>query len=415
MLKPLAHYILLFLFCFLLSGCRGGTSASAVADTAVDSAVFPDAELPDADVSAEAVAWADSLMADMSLEQLAGQLVMPAVFSDAGDAALHTVAAYAADLHVGGVVLLKGSVDAARTIADTLRALSPAPPFIAIDAEWGLAMRLKNTPEFPKNGSISPGAEESLLFDYGCEVARECRVAGINMVLGPVLDVLPDSALTLRSNLSAGIGNRSFGSDPQRVSLLGVAYARGVESGGVMSVAKHFPGHGAADADSHNALPVVSKSLAQLQASDLLPFRNYVGNGLSAIMVGHLKIPALGDGSLPTSVSPKVLRTLLREEMGFRGLVLTDAMNMAAADGHTGADAIMAGADMVIAPGTTRREVEALVCAVRSGAFSLNELRERVARVLFYKYFIAKDIVNATDYDSAEAKRLQRELIKIHF
>lgn len=106
---------------------------------------------------------------------------------------------------------------------------------------------------------------------------------------------------------------------------------------------------------------------------------------------------------------------MLREEMGFRGLVLTDAMNMAAADGHTGADAIMAGADMVIAPGTTRREVEALVSAVRSGAFSLDELRERVARVLFYKYFIAKDIVNETDYDSAEAKRLQRELIKIHF
>lgn len=406
MSKTLAPCILTFLFCVLLPGCGGGTSASLTSDS--DSAA-EDSEAV-ADVTADAVAWADSVMAEMSLEQLAGQLVLPAVYSDAGKASMDVVASYAADLHVGGVVLLKGSVEAARAIADTLRSLSAAPPFLAIDAEWGLAMRLKNTPEFPKNGRISPHAEETLLFDYGCEVARECRNAGINMVLGPVLDVIPDSnAVSYRRSLS-GIGNRSFGCNPERVARLGVAYARGVESGGVLSVAKHFPGHGAADADSHHSLPVVSKSLDQLQLSDLVPFREYIRNGLSCVMVGHLRVPALDREGLPASVSPQVLRSLLRDKMKFQGIVMTDAMNMAAVNGKSGADAIFAGADIVIAPESTSKELGAILNAVRNGTFPIAELRRKVARILFFKYLMAKDMRAAEAAAPGEAQRLQREL-----
>lgn len=408
---PFGYSLFMFLFCSLFQGCGRETFVSANSDNS-DSVSVVDSLPPEADITTEALEWADSLMSEMSLEQLAGQLIMPAVFSDAGEPAMRAVAGYAADMHVGGVVLLKGSVEAARAIADSLRSLSVAPPFIAIDAEWGLAMRLKDTPVFPKNGRISKDAEETLLFDYGCEVARECRSAGINMVLGPVLDVIPADVPVSAASLSAGIGNRSFGSDPERVACLGVAYAKGVESGGVMSVAKHFPGHGAADADSHNALPVVSKSLAELQKSDLIPFRRYISGGLGGIMVGHLRIPSLDSSGLPVSVSPAVLRKLLRDDMGFQGLVLTDAMNMAGADGNSGAAAIIAGADMVIAPGATRSEISTIVDAVRNGSLPLASLRRKVTRVLFYKYLIAKDMPIQSGYDPAEAERLQRELLE---
>ena len=335
------------------------------------------------DISVDARLWADSVAACMTIEEMAGQLVMPAVYSDVSPAAMRLVRRYAADDHVGGVVLLKGSVEDARAIVDTLRSMMRVPPFIAIDAEWGLAMRLAGTPEFPRNGRISADADETVMFDYGSEVARECREIGINMVLGPVLDVLP------ASRRSSGIGSRSFGNDPARAASLGVAYAKGVESGGVISVAKHFPGHGSADADSHKRLPVVAKSREQLEASDLLPFREYIGNGMSALMTGHLYVPALDEQEEPVTVSERILKGLVRDEMGFDGLIVTDAINMAGAGGCTAAEALMAGADIVLAPSDTDEELMNIVREVRDGNFPLDVLRDRVGRVLFFKYMVA--------------------------
>lgn len=329
--------------------------------------------------------WVDSVMDEMTLEQMAGQLIMPAVFSDHSRNALRQVAAYVADSHIGGIVLLKGTPEAAYAIADTMAGLSCAPPLIAIDAEWGLAMRLKDTPIFPKNGRISPAVQDSILYEYGREVARECRGLGINMVLGPVLDVLPGG-----DGKNSFIGHRSFGNDPARVARFGVAYARGLEDGGVLSVAKHFPGHGSADTDSHKALPLVAKDVPELWKQDLLPFEKYISAGLSAVMVGHLYVPALDKEEIPVSVSEKILKTILRDEMNFKGLVITDAMNMAGADGKTGVDAIMAGADIVLAPSDTRREILLLMEAVKNGRFPLSELRGRVRRVLAYKYAVWK-------------------------
>lgn len=353
------------------------------------------------DITEDARLWADSIMDSMTVEEMAGQLIMPAVYSDISPAAMRLVREYATDCHVGGVVLLKGSVEAARTIADTLRSMSVAPPFISIDAEWGLAMRLKGTPEFPRNGRISAQADETILFDYGYEVARECRAIGINMVLGPVLDVLP------AGRRLSGIGSRSFGRDTERAARLGVAYAKGVESGGVLSVAKHFPGHGSADADSHKRLPVVNKTREDLEANDLLPFREYVSNGMSAIMTGHLYVPALDEDEVPVTVSKKILSKFVREELDFHGLIVTDAINMAGASGHTAADAIIAGADIVLAPANTEEELINIVSAVRDGRLSTATLRDRVGRVLFYKYFFAgNDKVLGNIGDTAEAERI---------
>ncbi|MDE5851106.1 MAG: hypothetical protein K2H38_13285 [Muribaculaceae bacterium] len=365
----------------LLSSCSGHTLQTG---TDSSDSLESDSIRSCHDISADARQWADSIISSMTIEEMAGQLIMPAVYSDAGAQNLRLIRRYASDCHVGGLVLLKGTVSDARMIADTLRRIMTVPAFIAIDAEWGLSMRLTGAPEFPRNGRIAQSADETMMFDYGCELARECREVGVNMVLGPVLDVVP------AAGKSSGIGSRSFGHDARRVAELGVAYSKGVESGGVISVAKHFPGHGSADADSHKRLPVVSSTRLQLEASDLLPFRDYISNGMSAIMAGHLFVPALDENEVPVTVSEKILKEFLREELGFGGLIVTDAINMAGADGYSAADAIMAGADIVLAPADTGAELTEIIEAVRSGRMPVTTLRDRVRRVLFYKYMTAR-------------------------
>ena len=170
-----------------------------------------------------------------------------------------------------------------------------------------------------------------------------------------------------------------------------MAYAKGLEAGGVISVAKHFPGHGSADADSHRRLPTVAKTRAQLEASDLVPFRAYIRNGLSALMTGHLYVPALDAEERPVTVSGKIMSEFVRDSLGFRGLVLTDAINMAGAGGHTAADAILAGADLVLAPADTEEEVRNIVESVRRGRIPMDVLRDRTRRVLFHKYKTARE------------------------
>lgn len=370
--------VLITVIGIVMPGCHHPTSRPSDAGSVSDGS-----ELPEDSVDSAIMLRVDSILSGMTLEQMAGQLVFPAIFSVDDESALRQVAAYAADCHIGGVVLLKGSSEAARNIADTLSALSCAPPFVAIDAEWGLAMRLNDTPRYPKNGRISPAVEDSILYSYGREVALECREVGINMVLGPVLDVLPES--TLESGRKSFLGLRSFGSDVRRVTRRGISYAKGLEDAGVMSVAKHFPGHGAADEDSHRHLPLVRKTREQLDSTDLHPFKKYMSEGLGAVMVGHLKVPALDSSGVPVSMSEKILKDMIRDELGFNGLIMTDAINMAGADGKSAADAIMAGADIVIAPGDTYGEVMMIADAVTTGKFPLSQLRDRVRRVLLFK------------------------------
>lgn len=389
----------------LLASCGKGRAVHESMRSDSTAAVPEEIVSSEYDFTEDAEAWADSIMAGMTLEEMAGQLIMPAVYADDSRQAMRILTAYAADLHVGGVLLLKGTLAASRAVSDSLRSLLRVPPFIAIDAEWGLAMRLEDTPGFPRNGRISGKAEETLLYDYGAEVASEARKAGINMVLGPVLDVLPASGRG-----SAGIGSRSFGRDAKRTAALGTAYAKGLESGGVLSVAKHFPGHGSADADSHRRLPRVAKNREELDTTDLLPFREYINSGLSCIMTGHLDVPSLGDPGVPVTVSEKIQKRILREELGFRGLILTDAMNMAGAEGRPGMDALMSGADIILAPADTRREVELLAASVRNGTFMADDFRDRVRRVLFFKYKASHDGGEGSGILFPEAERIRRSL-----
>lgn len=369
--------------CIVLSCCgRGGGESIAgsgiPADTVPDDDVFSGMS----DLTSMALHLADSTLAGMTLEQKVGQCFMPSIYASADALTMRKLRGYISDFHVGGVVLLKGNLGSAARMAG-VGMNSEIPLFMAIDAEWGLGMRLDDAPDFPRNGRLGPCADELLLFDYGSEVARECRRVGINMVLGPVIDV--------SENPRGVIGSRSFGGDPKMVADLGVAYARGVESGGVISVAKHFPGHGSPEEDSHVSLPVIERSLHQLDSIDLYPFRSYIDAALSGVMVGHLAVPAIDPQSLPAAVSPVVINDLLRGELGFRGLVLTDALNMGGAEGYGAAAALAAGADIVVGPSDTAKEIGEVIDMVRKGELGMDIIDNRCRRILFHKYLIGLD------------------------
>lgn len=329
--------------------------------------------------------WADSVIKSMSLEEMVGQLFMPASYASADYYTIRRLKRYVTDNHVGGVVFLQGDTLSQRILSDTLQSISRVPMFMAIDAEWGLGMRLKDAPIYPMNGLLGK-ADDQQMYGYGYEVARQSRLLGINMILGPVLDVLDKSG-------RGAIGNRSFGDDPHRVASLAIAYARGVEDGNVLSVGKHFPGHGSAEGDSHDILPVVDKDKALLDSIDLYPFKAYSSAGLSAIMVGHLYVPAIDEVERSSIISPVVTTEYLKEHVGFNGLVLTDAINMKGAKGskRLGLEALMAGADIILTPEDTSHEIEIVITAILNGEISPEIIKEKCRRVLFYKYrFVIK-------------------------
>lgn len=335
-----------------------------------------------ADITADAEAYADSVLQCLTLEERVGMLFMPAVFGRSDGATLRQIMEYAVDMHVGGLVILKGDLRGAAIIADTLRSLPAPAPFIAVDAENGLRMRFADAPEFPWSRELGHLSDDQLLYEFGRELARECRAVGINMVLGPVMDVVPGEG-------SHGLmQKRSLGSDPRRVADLAMAYARGVEEGNVISVAKHFPGHGSATADSHKALGEIRANREVIDSIDLYPFRRYVAEGLSGVMVGHLSVRALDSVRRPAVVSPIVMKDVLRENLGFEGLVITDALNMEGAMGVKAWQAIGAGADIVIAPSDTRGEIAAMLAAIEQGSLDSAVVDDRCRRILFYKYLV---------------------------
>ncbi|MBD5279907.1 MAG: hypothetical protein HDS35_05130 [Bacteroides sp.] len=368
-----ALLLMLSLSCKRATGSERGDGVDTSAHVAFENSI------EEADLTAYALHMADSLLSEMTPEERVGQCFMPTVYAKADEESLRRLAFYIDSLKVGGIVLLKGHLDGASEMAS--RCMSARIPlFTAIDAEWGLGMRLVDAPDFPRNGHLAATVDEQLLFDYGREVGRECRRVGINMVLGPVVDVA--------GGKESFIGSRSFGNDPRRVADLGVAYARGVESCGVISVAKHFPGHGSPAGDSHRSLPVIDRSLHQLDSVDLYPFRQYINAGLSGVMVGHLAVPAIDPAALPAAVSEVVIDGLLRRDLGFEGLVITDALNMGGAAGYGAADALKAGADIVTGVADTPGELASSLQALKEGRLSEAAIADRCRRILFYKMLL---------------------------
>lgn len=334
--------------------------------------------------SADCERWVDSVFATLSERDRVAQLIFPKVAPRQTESARAAVRRYVGDSHVGGLLFETGTLEQYISLTNYAQSLARVPLMMTFDGEWGLAMRISDTPRFPKNMALGAVSNPRLLYDYGREVARQCRLAGIHVNFAPVLDVNSNPSNPV-------IGIRSFGEDATRVAELGTAYSLGLEDGGVIAVGKHFPGHGDTSTDSHKALTTVNRTAAQLDEVDLVPFRTFVDAGCSGVMTGHIVVPSLDPSGKPASMSRKITTGLLREHMGFEGLIFTDALTMkgAVVNGrNTAVEALKAGADVCETVVNAPADIDAIMAAIKSGELTQDDIDSRCRRVLRYKYLL---------------------------
>ena len=329
--------------------------------------------------------WVDSVYNSLTEQERIGQLVFPKVVTTQGANTKATLRRLVEKGHVGGILFTEGSVSQYVEMTNYAQSLSKVPLLMTFDGEWGLAMRIKETTRFPNNMAIAAARDaENLSYLYGKEMGRQCQAIGIQVNFAPVADVNSNAANPV-------IGYRAFSEDPEEVTRLVNAYSRGLEEYNVQAVAKHFPGHGDTNSDSHKTLPTVNKSKAQLEQTELVPFRAFIEDGGSGIMMAHLKIRALDKSGQPMSLSPKAHK-FLRDELGYEGLIYTDALGMKGAvtvDGtNSSIAALKAGADVLLSPINPVDDINAILAQVKAGKISRSLIEDRCKRVLTYKYIL---------------------------
>lgn len=331
--------------------------------------------------------WVRRMLAGMTLEEKIGQMIAGryvAKFANRDSDDIKGLTDLITKQKVGGMVIFGGEVYETAELNNYLQSKAKVPLLIAADFEYGAAMRINGTTLFPPFMALGAADSEDLAYAMGKITASEGRAMGIHIDYAPVVDVNinPDNPV---------ISTRSLGEDPERVSRLAGAFVRGLQENGMPATAKHFPGHGDTAVDSHSAMPTVSGDRSRLDRVELYPFARAIRAGVEVIMTAHLYVPALDPRpGLPATLSPLIITDLLRKQMGFRGLIVTDAMGMGGitntyAPGEAALKAVQAGVDMVLLPPDPPAAVEALVKAVSSGIIPVSRIDESVRRILSLK------------------------------
>lgn len=355
-------------------------------------------------VSMRAQAFADSILRIMTIEEKVAQLIMPMVYPRSSSTDVAAWDQMVKEKKYGGVLWQKGDPQTVVQLTNRMRQSVPAVPMlVAMDGEWGLSMRFSGTTDWPCNIVIGATDDTLLAYEYGRATALEAKRLGIHVNFAPVIDVNSNPRNPV-------IGTRSYGSNSDRVTALGIAYARGMEEHGVLATAKHFPGHGDTDTDSHKTLPVISKSLDQLEQTELRPFRAFIDAGLGGMMIAHLQIPALGTGSRASSASRSVVTDLLQTQMRFGGLIFTDGLGMKGILSGTGGQSVAvevfrAGADILLAPDNPDQALSDLMKALKAKIISPDEVHQRVRKILIWKY-----VLNVGDRTPLSSQGLDSDL-----
>ncbi|GAB3180762.1 glycoside hydrolase family 3 N-terminal domain-containing protein [Telluribacter humicola] len=360
--------------------------------------------------------WVDSTLATLSLDEKIGQFFMVAAFSNRNEYENRYVEKLVRDYHLGGLIFFQGGPYRQAVLTNRFQAQSKVPLFIGIDGEWGLGMRLDSTIEFPRQMVLGAIKNDELVYRMGDEIGKHCRRLGIHINFAPVSDVNSNPKNPI-------IGVRSFGEDRENVSRKSSAYMKGLQRNHVIATAKHFPGHGDTDTDSHLTLPVVNHSAERLQEIDIYPYKKMIADSLMGVLSGHLFVPALDNTpQQPSSLSHKVVTELLQNEMGFRGLVFTDAMNMqgvlkAGKAADVNLKALLAGNDVLLYPEKVGETVKRIKDALEQGTITQEFIDKKVKRILQAKYWAGlnqyKPIELANlyqDLNNVESKELIREL-----
>ena len=333
--------------------------------------------------------WVDSLMKNMTVDQKIGQLFMIQSYSNHKYQSPEELIKQINQFQVGGVIFMQGNPVTQSEICNSFQQASKVPLLIAIDGETGLGFRLDSTIKYPVQMALGAIADDTLIYQMGFEIGKQCRRLGIHMNMAPVCDI--------NNNPSNPVINyRSFGEDKMQVARKSWLYASGMQDAGVLATAKHFPGHGDTETDSHLHLPVIKQTKSELDSLELFPFSYLIDNGIGAVMTGHLQVPALEPNTrVPATLSSKIIKNKLKKDLGFEGLIITDAMNMTGVGKVSSSElvvrALKAGNDMVEIVPNLERAIAAVKLAVNSGEITKDDIDIKCRKILAVKKWLALD------------------------
>lgn len=339
--------------------------------------------------------WADSLMQNLSDDEKIGQLFMIAAYSNKNKTYSDRIATMVDKYQIGGIIFFQGESGKQAKLTNWYQSLAKVPMWIGMDAENGLGARLKQTISYPRQIMLGAVQDDELIFQLGKQIGKECRRLGVHVNFSPVLDVNNNPANPV-------INSRSFGEDRYNVTNKAYAFASGMQKSGIIAVGKHFPGHGDTDTDSHYDLPIVEHSKARLDSIELFPFKHLIDKGLGGVMVSHLNIPALDSIEKVATLSKPIVTDLLKNELGFKGIVFTDALNMSGVrkfnkKGVVDAKALIAGNDVLLFTEDLPGAIKEIKLAIKRGEISQAEIDERCLKILKAKHWLNLDNYKAVD------------------
>lgn len=340
--------------------------------------------------------WVDSVFKTLNNDKKIAQLIIIRAHSNLGPEHVAKVIENIKKYNVGGLCFFQGGPVRQANLTNYYQSIAKTPLMVTIDAEWGLGMRLDSVLKFPYQLTLGAMNDEELMHRMGVAVGEQCKRLGVQVNYAPVVDINNNPANPV-------IGYRSFGESRDKVTALGVAYMKGMQEAGIMACAKHFPGHGDVDVDSHLDLPVINKSMAQLDTMELIPFKALFKAGVGSVMIAHLSVPAIDNtANRATSISKNNVTGLLRNDLGYQGLTFTDALEMKGVakyfpGGKISVEALIAGNDMLCLPESVPQSIAAVKKAIKKRKLSWKSINEKVKRVLLAKYNLGLNQINPVD------------------
>lgn len=352
--------------------------------------------LPNLPIGPEGERWVDSVFNTLTPERKIGQLFMLSEFSDSSQTLAVENECLIKEYGIGGYCFFKGGPVRQALLCNKLQSLSKIPMLISMDAEWGLAMRLDSTISYPKQMALGAMANEKHCYILGQQMAEQCKRLGVHLSFSPVADVNNNPKNPV-------IGDRSFGEDKQKVSDRAVQYMKGLQDGHVMACAKHFPGHGNTESDSHLDLPIIHQPISEIDSVELYPFRQLFANNVGSVMAAHLYIPDIDSTpNLATSLSDKAVTELLQKKLNYHGLIITDGLAMKGVakffTPHTLAlKALQAGNDILLCADDAPQSITYILESIKKGKISMADIDNKVKKILAAKYWVGLSKYKAVD------------------
>ncbi|MDP4274552.1 MAG: glycoside hydrolase family 3 N-terminal domain-containing protein [Bacteroidota bacterium] len=362
--------------------------------------------------------WVDSVFNSLTPDERIGQLFMVSAWSNKDKRHVEEIANLIKNYKIGGLIFFQGGPVREAELTNYYQKLSKTPLLISIDGEWGLAMRLDSTEKYPKQMMLGAMHDDSLIYEMGCDIARQCQRIGIQINYAPVVDVNCNP-------YNPVINTRSFGEDKKNVSSKAMLYMAGLQNNHILAVAKHFPGHGDTDQDSHFTLPVIRQSLQRIDSVELYPFRELIKEGIGGVMVAHLNVPALDTAqNRPSTLSEKIINGLLKHDLGFKGLVFSDALSMKGVGrfqqpGTLEYLALKAGNDVLVSSEEIPQAIQEIKCHLYYGDISQEAVDSTCRKILAIKYWAGLNHYSPVqisslmdDINTPQSDYLQQQIIE---